>query len=190
MTGFSNFESSVSGKWLQLLKEAAPAVRRIGVVLHPETPNNVAFLRVAETAAPTFGITLVGLNVHNAAEIELAVTDFAANPNGGLIVIPHAVTTNNRDILIGLATRYRLPTIYPWEFFVRNGGLISYTFDQSDQLRRAASYVDRILKGEKPAGLPVQQPVKFQLIVNLRSAKIIGLTIPPTLLAIADEVIE
>ena len=190
ITGFSNFEASVSGKWLETLKEVAPAVRRIGVVLHRETLANIVLLRLAEAAAPRFGVSVTGLDVHYAREIESAVTAFAAESGGGLIVIPHPVTNSNRDLLTGLAARYRLPAIYPFDYYIRGGGLISYGFDQYDQVRRAATYVDRILKGAKPADLPVQQPVKFQMIVNLRSAKVIGLTIPEAFLALADEVIE
>jgi ABC-type uncharacterized transport system substrate-binding protein len=190
LTGFANMEQSVAGKWVEIFKEIAPNVRRVGVILHPETPANVGLLRWIEAAAPSYGVKLTTLAVHNAPEIESAVTAFAAEPNGGVIVAPHAVTFGNRGIIIGLAARHRLPTVYPVRIFAKEGGLLSYGGDPIDPFRWGASYVDRILKGAKPADLPVQFPTKYDLVVNLKTAKVLGLTIPPTLLARADEVIE
>jgi putative tryptophan/tyrosine transport system substrate-binding protein len=189
LTGFSVFEPAIGGKWLEIFKEIAPNISRVGFILHPETPVNVGFLRAAEAAAPTLGAKIIALGVHNAAEIERAVTEFAAG-NGGLIVAPHAVTVGNRDVIIRLAARYRLPAIYGPRHYATSGGLISYGPNPIDPFRQGASYVDRILKGAKPADLPAQFPTKHELIVNLRTAKALGVTVPPTLLARADEVIE
>jgi putative ABC transport system substrate-binding protein len=189
-TGFTNFEPSIGGKWLELLKEAAPEVKRVLVILQTETPANAAFLRAAEAAAPTLQATLIAPSVHNAAEIEAAVNSFATEPLGGLIVMPHPVTSSNRNVIFGLAARHRLPAVYPFRYFAQGGGLISYGIDQVDHFRRAVVYIDRILKGEKPGDLPTQASTKFELAVNLKTAKALGITIPPTLLARADEVIE
>jgi putative ABC transport system substrate-binding protein len=189
-TGFANFESEIGGKWLQLLMEIAPSIKRVGVVLHPETPPNIGFLRAAETAAPAFGVTLIAIGVHNTTEIERGIAAFAAEPNAGLVVVPHVVTNFNRDFVIAQAARYGLPAIYPFRYYADRGGLISFGFDVVDQFRQGATYVDRVLKGTKPADLPVQQPTKFELVINLKTAKELGLEIPPQLLAIADEVIQ
>jgi putative ABC transport system substrate-binding protein len=190
ITGFTIFEPSLGGKWLQALKEIAPGVTRVAAILHPETTANVGFLRAAEAAAPSFGMTLTAEGVHDAAEIERAVTAFAAEPNGGLVVLPHPVTAAHRDLIIGLAARHRLPAVYAFRFFATAGGLMAYGNDSVDLFRRAAAYVDRILKGEKPGELPVQAPIKFELFINLKTAKALGLEVPPTLLGRADEVIE
>jgi putative tryptophan/tyrosine transport system substrate-binding protein len=190
VTGFANFEPTIGGKWLQTLTEIAPSVKRVALLLHPETPPNVGFLHAAEAAAPSFGVKLTAVGVHSAAEIERGITAFAAEPDGGLIVAPHIVTNFNRDLVIALAARLRLPTVYPLRYYATSGGLISYGFDVVDQFRRGAAYVDLVLRGAKPADLPVQQPIKFELVINLKTAKALGLDIPPTLLALADEVIE
>jgi putative ABC transport system substrate-binding protein len=189
-TGFSALDSAIGGKWLELLKEIAPHVTRVAVILHPETPPNVGFLRAAEAAAPSFGVKVIALGVHSAAEIEDAVTNFAAGANGALIIAPHAVTLVNRNVIIGLAARYRLPAVYGFRIFATSGGLLSYGTNPRDQFGRGASYVDRILKGEKPGDLPVQNPIEYQLIINLKTAKALGLDVPPLLQQRADELLE
>jgi putative ABC transport system substrate-binding protein len=189
-TGFSALDTAIGGKWLELLKESAPDVSRVAVILHPETPPNVGFLHAAEAAAPSLGVRVMALGAHNAAEIEGPVTKFAAEPNGGLIIAPHAVTLAFRDLIIGLAARYRLPAVYGFRVFATSGGLMSYGTRPPDIFRHGASYVDRILKGEKPGDLPVQNPTEYELVINLKTAKALGLKIPQTLLTSAHEVIE
>jgi putative ABC transport system substrate-binding protein len=190
LTGFANWESSMSGKWLELLKEVVPQVERVGYMMHPETPVSVDFFKFAEARAPALKIKLVGLGVHDADEIERTLTAFAAEGNGGLIVSPHAVTVAHRDLIVALAARLRLPALYSLAFYAKAGGLMSYGFDPINQFQGGAGYVDRILQGAKPADLPVQYPTKFQLVVNLKTAKTLGLAIPETFLVRADEVIE
>ncbi|MEA2960825.1 MAG: hypothetical protein QOI46_923, partial [Alphaproteobacteria bacterium] len=189
-TGFTNFEPSIGGKWLELLKEASPGVSRALVILHKETAANMAFLGAALAAAPTFQIEVTAAGVHNAAEIEVAVNSFAANPGGGLVVMPHPVTLVNRNAITALAALHRLPAVYPFRFWAQEGGLVSYGIDQVEHFRRVGAYIDRVLKGAKPADLPTQASTKFELAVNLKTAKALGLTMPPSLLARADEVIE
>jgi putative ABC transport system substrate-binding protein len=188
ITGFTNFEPEMGGKWLQTLKEMAPAVENVAVVLHPQTSAHAGFLRTAEAASVALGIKVTSLGVHNSNEIESAITQFALVPKGGLIVAPHPVTRGK--LTIDLATHHRLPAIYPFAFHAREGGLLAYGIDQVDQWRNAATYVDRILRGTKPADLPVQQPTKYELVINLKTAKALGLDVPPMLLGRADEVIE
>jgi putative ABC transport system substrate-binding protein len=191
LTGFTVFEAEIGGKWLEALKEIAPRVSRTLVLLHPETAANVAFLRAAEAVAPSLRMTVTEAGVHNAAEIERAIAAFAGEPDGGLVVCPHPITGVNRDLIAGLAARYGLPAVWPFRFFMAtNGGLMSYGVDVVDLFRRAAVYVDRILRGAKPGDLPVQNPIKYELVINLKTAKALGLTVPPTLLARADELIE
>ena len=190
LTGFANWESSISGKWLELLKEVAPQIERVGFMMHPETAANIEFFKFAEAAAPALKVKPTALGVHDADEIERTLTAFAAEGNGGLIVIPHAVTFTNRDLIVALAARLRLPALYPLAFYAKAGGLISYGFDPVIQFQQGAGYVDRILRGAKPADLPVQYPTKFQLVVNLKTAKTLGLAIPESFLQRADEVIE
>jgi len=190
ITGFANYESSIGSKWLETLREIAPHVEHVGFILHPETPAAVDQLKAAEAAAPSLNVKLTALGVHSADEITRVVSGFAAEPNRGLIVAPHAVTFANGDLIVELAARYRLPAIYAFASYVRAGGLISYGLDPIDQFRQGATYVDRILKGAKPADLPVQYPTKFPLVVNLKTAKALGLTIPESFLLRADEVIE
>jgi putative tryptophan/tyrosine transport system substrate-binding protein len=190
LTGFTNFEPDMGGKWIQALKEAASGVTRVAVLFHRDSLAHAAFLRAAQKAAPVFGTTVTAGGVHDVAEIERFVAAFAAKPNGGLIVLPHPLPIVNRDRIIALAARHRLPAVYPYRLFVTAGGLIAYGIDQVDQWRRAAAYVDRILQGVKPADLPVQQPIKYELAINLKTAKALSLEIPPMLLARADEVIE
>jgi putative ABC transport system substrate-binding protein len=186
-TGFASPEYSTSGKYLELLKEITPRLTRAAVTRDPGNIAGTAQFAAIQTVASPLGVELRPFDVR---EIERAVTAFARQPNGGLIVTASAPAQLHRDLIITLAARHRLPTVYPYRFFVAYGGLISYGVDAADQLRRAAGYVDRILKGEKPADLPVQAPTKYELIINLKTAKALGLTVPPTLLARADEVIE
>ena len=191
ITGFSSHEGPMGGKWLELLKETAPQLTRVMTIFHPETPVHQAMWHSAEDAAPRFGVEATPAGVHDAAEIERAISAFAAKDGGGLIVLPHALTIVNRDLIVALELRHRLPAVYGGpSLFVKAGGLVSYGIDLEDSFRRSAEYVDRILRGEKPADLPVQQPVKYTLAFNLKTAKAIGLEVPSTLLVRADEVIE
>jgi putative ABC transport system substrate-binding protein len=191
VTGFLNFEFSMGGKWLETLKRIAPAVKRAALLFNPDTaPFAGSFVRVAEAAAPSFGIEPIATLAHDDGELKRTVADFAAKPAGGLIILPDAFTTGHRDLIVALAARYRLPAVYPLRVFAASGGLISDGVDPSDIFRRAASYVDRILKGANPGDLPVQAPTKFELVINLKTANALGLNVPPMLLARADEVIE
>ena len=189
-TGFMQFEYSLSGKWLQLLKEVAPRVTRAAVLRDPTITAGVGQFAVIQSVAPSLGVEVSPVNVRDAGEIERAVAAFARGSNGGLVVTSSALAIVHRDAIIALAARHGLPAVYYRKIFVSNGGLISYGPDLVDPSRRAAAYVDRILKGEKPADLPVQAPTKYELVINLKTAKALGLTVPPTLLARADEVIE
>jgi putative ABC transport system substrate-binding protein len=190
-TGFIAYEFSLSGKLLELLKEIAPAVTRVAVIRDPFVPAGSAGFAAIQTVAPAFGVELTQVGVRDADEVEHGIKAFARGSNDGLIIVgPPSSLQVHRDLIITLAAQYRLPAVYPVPYFVTSGGLISYGPNVVDQYRRAAAYVDRILRGEKPADLPVQNPVKFALTVNLRTAKALGLEVPPTLLARADEVIE
>jgi putative ABC transport system substrate-binding protein len=188
-TGFIQFEYGISGKWLELLKEIAPGVRRVAVPRDAATSGTGQF-GALQSVAPSMGVELRPVNVGEASEIERTITSFARSPNGGLIQTGSSLATAHRQLIVTLAARYKLPAVYSTRFFVAGGGLISYGPDFLDQYRRAASYVDRILKGEKPADLPVQAPTKYELVINLKTAKALGITVPPSLLANADEVIE
>ena len=190
VTGFMNFEYSISGKWLELLKEIAPGVTRAAVLRDPAIPTGPAQFGVIQAAAPSLRVEVIPVNVRDAGEIERAVAAFALSGKGGLIVTASALASRHRDLIVTLAARHKLPAIYPYRFFVAAGGLISYGPDLVDQFRHAAGYVDRILKGEKPADLPVQAPNKYELAINLKTAKALGIYVPPSLLARADEVIE
>jgi putative tryptophan/tyrosine transport system substrate-binding protein len=190
ITGFTSFEFSIGGRWLQVLKECSPGVSRIALVFDPAIPSWAAYLRTIEAAAPSFSVLLTPVGVHDAAEIETGITTFAREPNGALVVLPGAITVTLRGSIIATAARNRLPAIYPYRYFVTDGGLMSYGVNVSDLHRQAASYVARLLKGAKPADLPVVLPTKFDFVLNLKTAKALGLTIPPALLASADEVIE
>jgi ABC-type uncharacterized transport system substrate-binding protein len=190
ITGFTSFELTVGGKWLEMLKEIAPHMTRVAVILNPVQSPQVAILHAIEAVAPSVGVPVTVAGVQDAAELEPAVNAFAREPNGGLIVLPNPVTIGNRKLIISLAARHRLPAVYAYRYFVAEGGLMSYGVDPADLYRRAASYVDRILKGEKPADLPVQAPTKYDQVINLKTAKAIGLAVPPSLLTRADEVIE
>jgi putative tryptophan/tyrosine transport system substrate-binding protein len=189
-TGFTSYEYSLSGKWLDLLKEMAPNVKRVAVLRDPDISAGTGQFAAIQTAAPSFGVELSPINVHDPVEIERAVTAFARSGNGGMIVTTSALVLAHRDLIIPLADRHKLPAVYYASFWVVGGGLASYGPDYVDQYRRAAGYVDRILKGEKPAELPVEAPTKYELVVNLKTAKALGLTVSPTLLARATEVIE
>jgi len=190
LTGFANWNTSMSGKWLELLKEVAPLVKRVGFMVHPETVGSIGFFKFAEAVAPALNVKPVMLGVHDADEIERAMTAFAAEDNGGLVVTPHAAAFTNHELIVALAARLRLPALYPFASYAKEGGLISYGVDPVNQFQQGAGYVDRILRGAKPADLPVQYPTKFQLVVNLRTAKTLGLTIPESFLLLADDVIE
>ena len=189
-TGFMQFEYSLSGKWLELLKQIAPGVTRAAVLRDPDISSGAGQWGAIQSAGPSFGVEVSPVNVRDADEIERAVTTFARQPNGGLIVTGSALANVHRDLIVTLAARHKLPAVYYRRYFVTSGGLISYGPDFVDQFRRSAEYVDRILKGEKPADLPVQAPTKYELVINLKTAKALGLQVPPTLLARADEVIE
>jgi putative tryptophan/tyrosine transport system substrate-binding protein len=190
VTGFTGFEFSLGSKWLELLKEIAPQVTRATLIFNPETAPYAVFLPPAETAAASFGMTVAAAPVHNTFEIERTLDGLARGANNGLVVLPDNFTTVHRQLIISLSARYGIPTIYPFRYIPAEGGLISYGIDVADLHRRAASYVDRILKGAKPAELPVQAPIKFILVINLKVAKTLGLTVPLRLQTSADEVIE
>ena len=189
-TGFTSFEYGISAKWLELLKEIAPAVTRVGVLRDPSQGSGTSQLAAIQAVAPSLGVELRPIDVRDAGEIERAVTAFAHASNGGLMVTSGTMAIIHREMIITLAARHKLPAVYSLRYYVASGGLISYAQDNVDQYRRAAGYVDRILKGEKPADLPVQAPTKYELVINLKTAKALGLDVPPTLLARADEVIE
>jgi putative ABC transport system substrate-binding protein len=189
-TGFQNFETAISGKWLDLLEEIAPAVRRVALMHSPDISANLAFLHAAEAASIALNMTVTAFAVKTIADIEDGLAAFAKEPNGGLIVAPFPLTVTNQDRIIALVSDLRLPAIYPFRYFVLNGGLASYGFDTVEPHRQAASYVDRILKGERPGNLPVQAPSKYELVINLKTANAIGLTISRELRLRADELIE
>jgi putative ABC transport system substrate-binding protein len=189
-TGFTNLEPTIGAKWLELLKEVAPGLKRAAVMLNPESSGAILFARSAEAAGHKFAVQVVTALVHNAAEIEAAMTTLGREPGGGLILPPDGFTPAHRDKIVELTQRYRLPMIGQSKAFPEVGSLMSYGVDLVDQYRQAASYVDRILRGEKPMDLPVQQPVKFELVINMKTAKALGLTVPLTLQVVADEVIE
>ena len=195
ITGFTNFEFAIGGKWLQTLKEVAPGVTRSAVIFNPDNPGQGGFLGAIEGAATSIGMQVAPIALRDGSDpertaMERAVEAFARQANGGMIVLPDFATIALRRPIVALAARHRLPAVYPFRYFATTGGLVSYGVDQIEQSRRAASYVDRILKGEKPADLPVQAPVKFELVINLKTAKALGLEVPTTLLARADQVIE
>jgi putative tryptophan/tyrosine transport system substrate-binding protein len=188
-TGFTVFEYSIAGKWLELLKQIAPNLSYAAVLRDPSSPYASGQFGVIQALSPSLGIELVPIDSRGAEAIERAVTAFAQKPNGGLVTTASAIGLH-RKLIIELAARHRLPAIYPFAYYAGDGGLLAYGPNSIDQYRRAAGYVDRILKGEKPADLPVQAPVKYELVLNLKTAKALGLTVPETLLARADEVIE
>jgi putative ABC transport system substrate-binding protein len=189
-TGFTSFELSFGQKWVQLLKDVAPGVRRAGVLLHPETQANESYLQAVKGVSASFGMTVTRMGVHNATEIEQLVSDFARQPDGGLVVIPNPVTNEHRELIVTLAARHHLPAVYAFRHFANIGGLMSYGIDVVDLYIRAAVYVNRILKGAKAADLPMEQPDKFEFVVNLKTAKTLGLTVPSPLLIAANQIIE
>jgi len=189
ITGFTQFEYSLAAKWVELLKQIAPHVTRAAVIRDPTRGPGIGQFAVVQAIAPSLGIELSPINSLDISEMEREIAEFARSPNGGLIVTVGG-TAFNRDLIIALAAKHRLPAVYPYHYFASGGGLMSYGPDTIEQYRRAAAYVDRILKGEKPADLPVQAPTKYELVINLKTAKALGLTVPPTLLARADQVIE
>jgi len=189
-TGFMNFEYGMAGKWLELLKEIAPRVTRAAIPRDPTQGGSTAALAAQQAVAPSLRMEVSPINIRDAAEIERAIADFARSPNGGLIVAAGGRTLLHRELIISLAARHKLPAVYSNRSFATAGGLVSYGPDFVDQYRRAAGYVDRVLKGEKPADLPVQAPTKYELVINLKTAKALSLTVPPSLISRADEVIE
>ena len=190
VTGFANLEFGMTGKWLELLKEIAPNVTRVGVLRDSTNLTAIAQLAAMQSVARTLGFDVQPLNLREAEGIERDITAFARDPNGGLVLTVGSRSIRHRDLIIGLAARHRMPAIYPYRFAVTRGGLASLGSDSIDTYRRAAGYIDRILKGEKPSDLPVQNPIKFEVAINLKIAKALGLSVPPSLLARADEVIE
>jgi putative ABC transport system substrate-binding protein len=189
-TGFLQFEYSLSGKWLELLKQIAPGVTRAAVLWDPSIIAGIGQFAVIQSVAPSLGVDVRPINLRVRSEVERTISAFARPPNGGLIVTAGAASFSDRELIAALAARQKLPAVAPYRFFVSSGGLMSYGVDLADQFRRAAGYVDRILKGDKPADLPVQAPTKYELAINLKTAKALGLTVPPPLLARADEVID
>ncbi len=189
-TGFTPFEYSLSGKWLELLKQIAPGVTRVAVLRDPTIPTGIGQFGVIQSVAPSLGVEVSPVNMRDAGEIERAIAAFARSDSGGLILTGSALAEFHRDLIVTLAAQHKLPAVYNNRFFVATGGLVSYGPDFIDQYRRAAGYVDRILKGERTAELPVVQPTKFEFVINLQTAKLLGLTVPPSVLARADEVIE
>jgi len=189
-TGFIQSEYTLSGKWLELLKEIAPSVTRTAVLRDPDLPNGIGQYAVIQSVAPALGVDVTLINLRDAGEIERAVTAFAGSPNGGLILTNSALAVAHHELIIALAAKHKLPAVYYRRYYVASGGLISYGYDVLQQFRGAAGYVDRILKGERPSDLPVQAPTKYELAINLKTAKALGLEVPHSLLARADEVIE
>jgi putative ABC transport system substrate-binding protein len=190
VTGLLLYEQGITGKWAAMLKEIAPHLKRAALLANPKTTPYDYFVRSAEAVARSLAIELVPSPVENAADIDRVIAAFARTPSGGLLVLPSGTTSLHRNVVVGLAARYRLPAVYPFQFYVNAGGLMSYSTDLVEQSRQAASYVDRILRGATPAELPVQAPTKYVTTVNLKTAKALGLTIPPSLLLRADQVIE
>lgn len=190
ITGFTNFEPSMGGKWLEVLKEAAPSIKTVAVLLHPDQSSHANYWKSAEAASRVIGVPLTKMEMHSAEDIGRALEKLPTGLEQGSIVLPHLITASYRKSIIDFAARHRIPAVYGVRFFAKDGGLISYGVDSQDLFRGAFGYIDRILKGEKPTDLPVQAPTKFELVVNLKTAKALGLTIAPTLLARADEVIE
>src|SRR6266700_1023573 len=191
LTGFTSFEFSIGTKWLEALKQSAPRVTRVALVFNPQSaPFADLFLQPVEAAAPSFSVAPIVAAVRDPADVDRVFDALAREPNGGLMVLPDISMTNYREAIVALAARHRVPAVYPYRYFAESGGLMSYGIDGTDVFRRAAAYVDRILKGASPGELPIQAPTKYELVINLKTAKTLGLTVPPTLLALADEVIE
>jgi len=190
ITGFTVFDYDMAAKWVELLKEIAPYVTHVGVIRDPTSTANIGLLAAIQSVARSFRLEVSPLGGRDAGDIERTVTEFAGGSNRGLIAIGGPLAADNRDLIISLAARHRLPAVYSFRFFVTDGGLISYGPDTVDPSRQAAGYVDRILRGEKPADLPVQSATKYELVINLKTAKALGLTVPPSLLSRADEILE
>ena len=190
ITGFMIYEYSLSGKWLELLKQIAPNVTRAAILRDVTNPSGIALFSAIQSAAQSLGVQVNPVSTRTASEIERAIAAFAGSPNGGLIVTPHGAASVHRELIVALAARYKLPAVYYRSYFVDRGGLMSYGYDDLQQYRSAASYIDRILKGEKPGELPVQAPNKYELVINLKTAKALGLNVPNTLIGRADQVIE
>jgi putative ABC transport system substrate-binding protein len=189
-TGFTNFEFALGGKWLQTLKDMTPRVAQVALLVNPDNPNASFFLRSLETVAPSFGVETLATPVRNKAEIEGAISALASRSIGGLIALPDSLLIVHSQLIVDLAARYRLPVVYPFRDFVVDGGLVSYGIKVSENYRQAADYVDRILRGANPADLPVQAPTKYELVINLKTAKALGIDVPLNLQQLADEVIE
>jgi len=189
LTGFTNFDPSTADKWLELLKQVAPSITRVAYLFNPNTAPHL-YARAVETAAPLFSVKPFPAAVHDVEEIEHTIEQISRESDSALLVLPDLFTATNRESIIALAARYRLPAVYPFRYFAADGGLMSYGTEVLETYRQAASYVDRILKGEKPRDLPVKQPTKFELVINLKTARALGLNVPRTLIARADEVIE
>ena len=190
-TGFTNLEPTISTKWLELLKEIAPSISRVALLFNPETaPSFEYYLNPFKAAAPSFGVEAIAASIHDKSELESVVASYAREPNGALIVIPDTFSVTHRAEIVSLATRYRIPTIYFRRLFTDAGGLLSYGFNLYEQFSDAAAYIDKVFNGEKPSDLPVQAPSKFELVINLKTANVLGLTVPPSMLTRADEVIE
>ncbi|MBO0756231.1 MAG: ABC transporter substrate-binding protein [Bradyrhizobiaceae bacterium] len=190
VTGFASFEPGLGSKWLDILKQIAPGVTRIQIILDPQFAGYVALSHVIESRAPTMGVVPIVARVHNSADIKDAIDTFAKEPNGGLIVLPSPIAAVERELIVALAAEHRLPAVYPYGYFASSGGLVAYGVDELDLYRRGASYVDLMLKGEKPWNLPVQHPTKFDFVINLSTAKELGLIVPPPLLVSATKFIE
>jgi ABC-type uncharacterized transport system substrate-binding protein len=191
VTGLTSFEYSIGTKWLEALKQTAPRVRRVALLFNPESaPFADLFVQPVEAAAPSFSVAPIKAAVRDPADVDRVFDGLAREPNGGLMVLPDLSMTNYREAIVALAAHHRLPAVYPYRYFAASGGLMSYGIDGTDVFRRAAGYVDRILKGTRPGELPIQAPTKYELVINLKTAKALGLEVPPTLLARADEVIE
>ena len=190
ITGFAEFDTAIAGKWIEVLKEFVPQIKRVTVLVHPDQANHERFLRAIEAAASMLTVKVAAAEVHDRSELEQAIGGLAGQADGGLVVLPGPLTNTQRGVIIELAARYRLPAVYPYDYYVRDGGLLYYGTNQVDEWPGAAGYVDRILKGAKVADLPVQEPTKYGLAINLKAAKAIGLKIPQSLLTRADEVIE
>ena len=189
-TGFTSFEFGMGGKWLEVIKEIAPRVTRAAVLRDPVITAGIGYLAAIHALAPSIGVQVTPIDVRDTSDLARAVAAFARTPNGGPIVTADPAAIAHREAIITLAARHRLPAVYPYRHFVADGGLMSYGIESADQFRRAAGYVDRILRGEKPGDLPVQQPTKYELVINLKTARALGLEVPDTLLSTADEVIE
>jgi putative ABC transport system substrate-binding protein len=189
-TGFSLFEFGISAKWIELLKEIAPRTTRAAVLLDSLAPTGFGQLGAMQSIAPSLGIEISPINMRDVAEIAPAIAEFARGSNSGMIVLPGPQSITHRSHIAAVAVRHKLPAVFPYRYFVTSGGLICYGPDELEQYRQAATYIDRILKGEKPADLPVQSPTKYETVLNLKTAKTLGIAVPPTLLSRVDEVIE